>query len=32
MNIIIEKNASDFIRNHSKDNAVILFTKQAGGG
>jgi hypothetical protein len=32
MNIIIDKNATDFIRNHSKDNAIILFTKHAGGG
>lgn len=32
MNIIIEKDAANFIRQHSKDNSVTLFTKSAGGG
>jgi hypothetical protein len=32
MNIIIEKDATNFIRKHSKDNSVTLFIKAAGGG
>lgn len=32
MNIIIEKNAVDFIAKYSKDNSVTLLVKSAGGG
>ena len=32
MNIIIEKNAANFIKKHSKDDSVTLFIKSAGGG
>ncbi len=32
MDIIIEKDAINFIRRHSKDNSVTLFIKSASGG
>lgn len=32
MNIIIEKNAVNFIRKHTKDNSVTLFIKAGAGG
>jgi len=32
MNIIIEKNAVNFIRKHTKDNSVALFIKDGDGG
>jgi hypothetical protein len=32
MNIIIDKDAADFIKKRSKDYSVTLFIKQAGGG
>lgn len=32
MDLIIDKDAADFIRKHSKDNSVTLFIKSAGGG
>lgn len=32
MNIIIDKNAANYIGKYSKDNAVTLFIKPAGGG
>ena len=32
MNIIIDKDAADYIRKHSKDNSVIIFAKFQGGG
>lgn len=32
MNIIIEKNAVDFIAKYSKDNSVTLLVKSGGGG
>lgn len=31
MNIIMEKNAANYIRKHSKDNSVTLFIKSASG-
>ena len=32
MNMIIEKDAANFIRKHSKDNSVTISLKDAGGG
>lgn len=32
MNVVIEKDAANFIRKHSKDNSVTLFIKAASGG
>lgn len=32
MNIIVEKDAANLIRKHSKDNSVTLFIKAAAGG
>ncbi|MGK0465755.1 MAG: hypothetical protein ACJAX4_001036 [Clostridium sp.] len=32
MNIIIEKNAADFIGKRSNDNSVTLFVKSGSGG
>lgn len=32
MNIIIEKDAANYIMKHSKDNSVTLFIKSASGG
>ena len=32
MNIIIEKDAANFIRKHNKDISVTLFIKDGAGG
>jgi hypothetical protein len=32
MNVIIDKNAANYIEKHSKDNSVTLFIKSASGG
>lgn len=32
MNVIIDKNAANYISKHSKDNSVILYIKSAAGG
>jgi hypothetical protein len=32
MNIIIEKDAVNFIKKHSKDSSVTLFIKASGSG
>jgi len=32
MNIIIEKDAINFIKKHSEDNSVTVFIKSASGG
>jgi hypothetical protein len=32
MNIIIEKDAVNFIKKHTKDNSVTLFIKPGDGG
>jgi hypothetical protein len=32
MNIIIDKDAAEYIKKHSKDNSIFLYIHSGGGG